>query len=122
MLDEARCPCGRGLPLLKELQGRTTDFVVAADGTVMHGLALIYVLRDLPGIQAFKVTQHTLQRTQVQLVTDSRFGPESAATICAAFRARLGAEVQIDLDLVDAIPPEASGKYRYIVSRVSAMH
>jgi phenylacetate-CoA ligase len=46
VLDDARCACGRGLPMLKEIQGRSTDFVVAADGTVMHGLALIYVLRD----------------------------------------------------------------------------
>ena len=49
MIDDMPCPCGRGLPLLKEIQGRTTDFVVAADGTLMHGLALIYVIRDLPG-------------------------------------------------------------------------
>ena len=50
ILDHATCPCGRGLPLLKEIQGRSTDFVVAHDGTVMHGLALIYILRDLPEI------------------------------------------------------------------------
>ncbi len=30
VLDTAACACGRGLPLLKEIQGRTTDFVVAA--------------------------------------------------------------------------------------------
>jgi phenylacetate-CoA ligase len=68
VLDDRRCTCGRGLPMLKEIQGRTTDFVVAADGTVMHGLALIYVLRDLPGLQSFKVVQHDLQRTTVMLV------------------------------------------------------
>ena len=38
----------------KEIQGRTTDFVVAADGTVMHGLALVYPIRELPGIEAFR--------------------------------------------------------------------
>ena len=54
--------CGRGLPLLKEIQGRTTDFVVAADGTVMHGLALVYVMRDLPSVKAFKIVQESLER------------------------------------------------------------
>ncbi|MES2352553.1 MAG: hypothetical protein V4641_33730, partial [Pseudomonadota bacterium] len=39
-LDTRQCPCGRGLPLLKRVEGRVTDFVVALDGTVMHGLAL----------------------------------------------------------------------------------
>lgn len=31
-LTDAQCSCGRGLPLLKEIQGRTTDFIVAQDG------------------------------------------------------------------------------------------
>jgi hypothetical protein len=38
-LDDRACPCGRGLPMLREIQGRSTDFVVAENGTVMHGLA-----------------------------------------------------------------------------------
>ena len=41
VLDSRACACGRGLPLIKEIQGRSTDFLVSQDGTVMHGLALI---------------------------------------------------------------------------------
>jgi len=51
-LSSERCACGRGLPLLKEIQGRSTDFVVVADGTLLHGLSLIYILRDIPGVPA----------------------------------------------------------------------
>lgn len=116
LLSERRCSCGRGLPLLEELQGRTTDFVVAADGTVMHGLALIYVVRDLAGVRAFKVTQHSLVHTEVALVTDDGFDPASLGTIVSGFRARLGSRVQVDVRRVDTIPPEKSGKYRYVVS------
>lgn len=115
-LDDRVCPCGRGLPLLKDLQGRTTDFVVASDGTVMHGLALIYVLRDLPGIEGFKVTQETRTHTRVQLVPDARFDTAILPGIESAFRKRLGADVVVNVELVDAIAPEKSGKYRYIVS------
>jgi len=110
------CPCGRGLPLLREIQGRSTDFVIAADGTVMHGLALIYVLRDQPGIQAFKVTQETRLLTRVQLVTDSLFERQAIDRITTAFHQRLGAAVEVQISTVDSIPAEKSGKYRYIVS------
>ena len=116
--DPAPCQCGRGLPLLKEIQGRATDFVVAADGTVLHGLALIYILRDLAGVQAFKVVQHTRQRTSVQVVADERFNADTAASVVAGFKRRLGAEVDVDVQRVDAIAPEKSGKFRYIVSHV----
>ena len=39
------CADGRGLHVLSEVVGRTTDFVVRPDGVIMHALAVIYVLR-----------------------------------------------------------------------------
>ena len=118
VLDTAPCPCGRGLPVLREIQGRSTDFVVAADGTVMHGLALIYVVRDLPGIEAFKIVQHDRLRTEVLVVPNSQYDPACAARIAADFRKRLGADVTVEVNAVPSIPREASGKYRYVVSKV----
>ena len=120
VLDTAACACGRGLPLIKEIQGRSTDFVVAADGTVMHGLALIYILRDLPGVQSFKIVQESLESTTVQLVVDERFERARCGDIVTAFQRRLGAGVAVDLQFVDSIAPEKSGKFRYVVSRVAA--
>jgi phenylacetate-CoA ligase len=120
VLDERRCACGRGLPMLKEIQGRTTDFVVAADGTVMHGLALIYILRDMPQVNAFRIVQESLQRTVVQVVPGSGFDEVAVTTIARGFRQRLGAGVQVDVERVEAIAPEKSGKFRYVVSRVSS--
>ncbi len=120
VLDDQHCPCGRGLPLLKEIQGRTTDFVVARDGTVMHGLALVYVVRDIPGVKEFKIVQETLELTRIFLVTEPPFQPENRQTIIDGFKRRLGPEVDIQIEHVASIPKEASGKFRYIVSKVAA--
>jgi phenylacetate-CoA ligase len=119
VLSDAHCPCGRGLPLLAEVQGRSTDFVVAADGTVMHGLALIYVVRDLPGIERFKIVQESLQRTRVLLVPGAGYAPQTAERIRVGLRQRLGANVTVDVETVSDIPAERSGKYRYVASLVS---
>lgn len=118
-LDDQPCACGRGLPLLKDIQGRTTDFVVAADGTVMHGLALVYIIRDLPGVEFFKVIQHTLGRTEVQLVVGPAFDRGHVPGIISGFKRRLGDNVQVDVNFVPEIAPEKSGKYRYIVSHIA---
>lgn len=120
VLDEQLCTCGRGLPLLKEIQGRTTDFVVARDGTVMHGLALVYVVRDIPGVKEFKIVQETLELTRVYLVTEAPFQPANSQTIIEGFKRRLGSEVDIQIEHVTSIPKETSGKFRYIVSKVAA--
>ena len=116
VLGATPCRCGRGLPLLQDIQGRSTDFVVAANGTVMHGLSLIYILRDLSGVQFFKVVQESRALTRVLLVTDGAFEDESVEKIIAGFKQRLGAEVEVVVDLVDNIPAEKSGKFRYIIS------
>lgn len=119
VIDEGRCTCGRGLPRLREIQGRTTDFVVAADGTVMHGLALIYILRDLPGVERFKIVQHDLSRTEVFVQTAAGI-PRTAELprIIEGLKLRLGQAVQVDVVWVDAIPADKSGKFRYVVSHV----
>ncbi|WP_119292455.1 phenylacetate--CoA ligase family protein [Azohydromonas sediminis] len=119
VLSKERCACGRGLPLLKEIQGRTTDFVVAADGTVMHGLALIYVLRDEPAVQQFKIVQESLLRTRVQIVCHPGIAEPDVDSIVAKLKARLGAGVEICVERVDSIAAERSGKYRYVVSHVA---
>lgn len=116
VLGMAGCNCGRGLPVLQDIQGRSTDFVVASDGTVMHGLALIYVLRDLPGVKSFKVVQETRTLTRVLLVPGDNFSPDTRTSIVRGFQQRLGAEVSIVVDLVDTIPAEQSGKFRYVIS------
>ena len=118
VLDSAACECGRGLPVLGEVQGRSTDFIVGADGTVMHGLALIYVMRDLPGIKSFKIIQESVQRTRVQIVPETGFSSGIAARIVSGFRARIGESVDVSIEQMDDIPPERSGKRRYVVSQV----
>lgn len=118
-LSTQRCSCGRGLPLLERLEGRSTDFVVAADGTMMHGLALIYILRDIEAIDSFKITQHSVLQTQVQIVTAKHQLPtEVEQHIVNQIRQRLGQSIQIDIEYLSEIPPEKSGKYRYVISKV----
>ncbi|GGD69012.1 phenylacetate--CoA ligase family protein [Lacimicrobium alkaliphilum] len=119
VLSDQRCACGRGLPMLESIEGRSTDFVVAADGTMMHGLALIYILRDMDGIEAFKITQESLQLTRVEVVSKQQLTDSMSKQIESGFKARLGEDVDIDVQPVAEIAAEKSGKYRYVISKVT---
>lgn len=124
VLDDTTCACGRSLPLIREVQGRTTDFLVAQDSTVMHGLALIYVLRELPGVRSFKIVQESLGLTRIQVVPEAATGDAFLddalrARIVQGVRARLGQGVEVAVEAVTDIPPERSGKFRYVLSRVA---
>ena len=113
------CRAGRGLHGIEAVVGRATDFVVRGDGTVMHALALIYILRALAGVAEFKIVQHAVDRVEVQVVPNARWSQDMARAAEQGIQARLGREVGVEVRLVDAIPPEASGKYRYVSSRVA---
>lgn len=119
ILDTNICSCGRGLPMLKEIQGRSTDFLTAQDGTIMHGLALIYILRDLPQIRAFKIVQESLDLTNVYIVSENGLSQEIREKIVLEFRNRLGKNVKISILEVAEISAEKSGKFRYVVSKVT---
>lgn len=118
-LSSEPCSCGRGLPVLAEVYGRTTDFIAAQNGTLMHGLSLIYVLRDIEGIESFKIIQTSLDAMVVKIVRGNGFDQTCEQTISSVFKQRLGAGVQVSFEYCESIAPEASGKYRYVVSQVA---
>lgn len=118
VLDPEPCSCGRTLPVLKEIHGRTTDFLINQDGTLIHSAALAYIMRDLPAVRAFKVIQETLDWTRVQIVYDGQFDERARQGVEAGFHARMGKQVKIDVELVPEILPEKSGKYRYCVTKL----
>lgn len=109
---------GQGLQVIAEVTGRQTDFVVAADGRVMHALAVIYVLRAVPGIAQFKCIQRALDRMEVQIVPAADWSEEAHHVVVAGLQARLGEKLKVEVRMLDEIPPEASGKHRYVVSHV----
>ena len=119
-LSDDTCPCGRGLPLLAEIEGRSTDFVRAADGTVVHGLALIYVLREIPQVEEFRIVQESIDSITVQLATSATDTAQLEKTVTEQFRRRLGDSVVVNFNYVSRIEREASGKFRYVVSKITS--
>jgi phenylacetate-coenzyme A ligase PaaK-like adenylate-forming protein len=118
-LSSQTCREGRGLHVIEEVAGRHTDFVVRADGTIMHALAVIYVLRAVRGIKQFKCIQHSANSMEVQVVPDPAGWTEDCqGEIAAGLRQRLGPDLRVAVRAMEDIPPEASGKHRYVVSQV----
>ncbi|WP_305908364.1 phenylacetate--CoA ligase family protein [Methylomarinum sp. Ch1-1] len=111
------CREGRGLHVIEEALGRSTDFIIKKDGTIVHALAVIYVLRAIEGIEAFKIIQHTISELEVQIVTNALWQQSCRHQIVDQLQQRLG-DVDIMINQLDAISAEKSGKHRYVVSHV----
>ena len=116
ILDDQQCPCGRGLPLLKEIQGRTSDFVVSQSGDIIHGSALRYILREFSNILEYKIIQETKELTRVLLVVDKSFTKTHEDKVIQGFKNRLGEDITVNIEYVQEIPAEKSGKFRFVIS------
>jgi len=115
-LSPAGCREGRGLHVLDQVAGRTTDLVVRPDQTVMHALAIIYVLRATDGVGEFRVHQTAPDRLEVAVVPTAQWSDAVAAAVRAGLAARMGEGVTIEITPCAAIPADPSGKFRYVVS------
>ncbi len=83
-------------------------------------LQLIYTLRDLPGLERFRIEQVSLKETVVKVLSGPKFGDLQEKRIIREFKARLGDAVVVKVEHVKDFPSDASGKFRYVVSHVEA--
>jgi len=117
--SDETCPCGRGLEIMKVMKGRTTDFIIAPDGRWMHGLALIYAVRDVPGVRQYQIIQEDVDSICVRVVLDDGFPADGQEQIRDGITDRMGAEVRVDVEQVSEIAQDPSGKFRYVISQVA---
>lgn len=120
-LSDAPCECGRGLPVLEKVEGRDADYVVTPAGSLISGISLTENFAVLiKGAAQVQIIQETVTHLRVRMVRDPIWDAESERQIRELVFRTFGPTMTYDLEFVDLIPQEPSGKYRFCVSKVSA--
>ena len=118
-LDTATvCDCGRGLPLLREIAGRTMDVVSTPDGRQVGGTFWTLLLRSRPGIRQFQVVQELSTGVVIRFVRDGEFEQSTRDYFCEKIRAQCGEDFNVRFDEVETIELTGSGKQRLVVSEL----
>jgi phenylacetate-CoA ligase len=110
--DDEACTCGRRLPMLALLEGRTEDVLYTVDGRHIGRLDPVFKA-DLPVCEA-QIIQEALNRVRVRYVPTRDFSPEAGRSIIERLQARMGA-VEVILEPVDEVPRGANGKFRAVI-------
>jgi phenylacetate-CoA ligase len=113
---EERCACGRTLPILLSVEGRSDDVILTADGRRIGRLDPVFK-QDMP-IREAQVIQETLDHLRVLVVPGSGFSPKHEQALVSALRERVG-DVAVVIERVTEIPRSANGKFRAVISKVS---
>ncbi len=116
-LKVGRCRCGRGLPMMDVVAGRTTDFLYFPDGAIKHALSIVYPLRTMNGVRRFRVSQDADYSVAIDIVRDEGASGVTKAAVARAVRPVLNGQIAVNVRLVDHLVTDDSGKFRYVVSR-----
>jgi phenylacetate-CoA ligase len=117
------CPCGRGLPKIRQVRGRMTDMLVAPDGTKIHGEYFSHLFYKMPSVREFRVVQESLDRLDVWVRIrdgETQLPDAEAGYLRSELRGVFGPGVAVTIEVIDEIPRAASGKHRFTESKVGA--
>ncbi len=115
------CSCGRGLPIMNKVAGRISDMFILPDGSQIHSERFTHFFKYNPDeVKTFQVHQIAPDRVVVRIVPTSTCKRESFSDrALESFREYTKGQVHFDIQFVDSISKEASGKYRFTKSDVS---
>jgi len=113
---EQSCACGRGLPILREVRGRTTDFIVLRDGTHISGPSLTLVIADMPDVRQVQLVQVALDRVTIRVVPGKGYGDATRGELHKRLNLYLQNQAQLTIKEVQNIEVGLSGKYRFVIN------
>jgi len=120
MASDRACPCGRGLPLIEEVHGRTLDVLRSPDGRQISGVFVPMFFKDYAWVAEFQVEQAALDRIEVRIKPTAGYSEARLEGLRDDLRRRLGSEIGVHCTIVDEIPRTSSGKHRPVISRLSS--
>jgi phenylacetate-CoA ligase len=115
---DERCSCGRHMPLVTEIIGRTDDFIKLPDGRRMAACLAGNMFRGVTGILEGQIEQDAIDTLTIRVVPSVHYSPASAEQLLANARKRLGGAVACEVVVVDEIKRPARGKFKAVICRI----
>jgi phenylacetate-CoA ligase len=111
-----QCGCGRRLPVLNSIEGRSDDVLYTPDGRSVGRLGTVFH-SQLP-LREAQIVQEKLDRLRIRYVPASDCTSDTIRAMVKRLRDRMG-DVEVVLEKMDEIPRERNGKFRFMICQLS---
>jgi len=112
---DSPCNCGRGLPLMSEISGRTQDLFELKNGKIVNPSDVTAIIQGEPSIRLFQIFQDKANQIIACIIPEPGSYHEGVAEqIRGKLYRLLGSDEQISVRVVDHVKLEPNGKYCYI--------
>jgi len=116
-----KCSCGRELPLVKKIEGRLQEFIVAKDGALIALGPAIFGIHDAEWtkVKQIQFLQEIAGELAIQVVKNpSCSGEEIKKYVLKLFKVSFKGRIELNINFVDRIPLTKRGKYRFLVQKL----
>jgi len=113
------CACGRGLPRLKAVVGRTADFLYTPEKTPVFGISILdtFVIH-IPGLKQVQIVQDRFDHMDFYVVRDINFSETTLALLQKNITDLFGRQMRADIHFVEQIAQTERGKFRFSICNI----
>lgn len=112
-----QCLCGRGLPLLRLVGGRTRNFVVSKSGSIIS-VTIVDIPNASDNVHQFQFIQIEKGKLALKIVKKDNFSEVDLKKIHNKLNEKFSNDMEVDIDFVDAITQNPSGKKPLLIQKV----
>lgn len=114
----SKCRCGRGSHVITDIKGRSGEFLTMHSGRICHSLSLDIYIRTFPNILLFKAFQERPGHLYIKIVPKGRLSKETQNQIVKKLQGCFPEPMDIEIELVNKIERDRTGKISAVVSKV----
>jgi phenylacetate-CoA ligase len=114
------CPCGRGLQVLKSLEGRTTDYITLPSGKRFPWMFTETPFGQTDGIVSYQVVQETRGSLHMKLIVAPGSPPGIGGVVKSRLLSYLPEKMDVHVEIVERIERSGRGKVRDFISKIKA--
>jgi len=111
--DGGVCECGRGLPRIARIIGRTTEVFSFYDGTKIAGEMFIHVMKDFP-LREYQFVQVSDAKVVLRMNRRDAADRELQSRIRGTYARYLPANVALEIEEVDRFERTPTGKFKFV--------
>lgn len=121
ILDDPKniCSCGNNNPMALAILGRIDDYVYSPETGKINIINVANAIKDVKGIISYQIIQNDLNSLVFKIIVDKKYySKEQENLFTSNWRDRVGQKMKLDLNYVEDIPVEPSGKFRVVKNNV----
>lgn len=114
-LASGSCPCGRGLPLWKHVEGRRHPLFFLPDGRRLSSMGVNMGVRKVGGCHQFQIIQREVDRVIIRVVPDNSWTPSHVEQMQSVIHREFESPVRVEVETHDFLERPAGGKLKMVV-------